>query len=415
MPAERLTWVCYVLPSLSSAISFEAGRRLTGREVTTKAPLPSRAEWHRRLTCGDGLGVTMRLHSLVGCGFSLVLFTSVVTSSASAETAQRLASELLRPHLTQVEAGRRLNFHCVGSGSPTVVFEQGGEGMVFNWAKVQPVVSAMTRTCFYDRGGFGWSDPPRYPVTAMSVTDDLSALLRAAGISDTIVLVGHSVGGFYATMYANRFPTQVVGLVLVDPGFTGQSLAPSISERAANRRGEAFLVRCAELARQGKLAPPTLAENNCFALPAEVTGAEERRYALNAVTRPHWYEAEHSQSVNYFTGDEHLSVSHQQERDAARHFGGLPLLVLSRDRMEGVPWRSAEENREEFGAWRAGHAALAARSSRGRLIVVPTSGHFIQKDRPEAVIDAVREVLTAVRANCPTTVEPRVRQGRRRP
>jgi pimeloyl-ACP methyl ester carboxylesterase len=321
-----------------------------------------------------------------------------MTMSGHAVRAQGLAAALLEPHRVDLGGGRRLNFHCVGTGSPTVVFEQGGEGMVFNWGKVQPAVSAMTRTCFYDRGGFGWSDPPRYPVTAMSVTDDLNALLRAAGISDKIVLVGHSVGGFYATMYANRFPSQVVGLVLVDPGFTGQDVAPSISERAANRRGEGHLVRCAELARQGRLAPTTLAEYNCFALPADATGAEVRRYALNAITRPHWYEAEHSQSVNYFTGDEHLSVSHQQERDAARHFGNLPLLVLSRDRMESVPWRSEDENRAGFEAWRAGHAALAARSSQGRLIVVPKSGHFIQKDRPEAVIDAVREVLAAVRA-----------------
>lgn len=314
----------------------------------------------------------------------------------------RIEPELLSPHLVRLADGRQLNFHCVGSGAPTVVFEQGGEGMIFNWARVQPAVSAMSRTCFYDRGGFGWSDPPLYPVTARSVTDDLRSLLRRAKVKGPIILVGHSIGGFYATMYADRFPSDVAGLVLVDPGFSGQSSGLT-GERGANdqanfRRGEGYLLRCAELAKTGKLTPTNLAKHRCYPLPADAVGAEERRYALHATTRPHWYQAEHSQSVNYFSGDDDLSVSHGQEREVARSFGDMPIVVLSRDRVEGDSWRAANENLAFRERWRAGHAALAARSSRGRFVVVPGSGHFIQKDRPEAVIDALREVLASARA-----------------
>lgn len=270
--------------------------------------------------------------------------------------------------------------------------------MIFNWAKVQPAISRMSRSCFYDRGGFGWSDPPRYPVTALSVTDDLHTLLHHAGIDGPIVLVGHSIGGFYATVYADRFPMQVVGLVLVDPGFIGQNVAPSVGDQANTRLGESYLLRCAELARTGKLTAANLSEKRCFPLPADASGAEERRYALHAITRPHWYQAEHSQSVNYFTGDEQLSVSQQQARDVARPLRDLPLIILSRERFAGAAWRTSEENRLAFDRWRSGQATVAARSSRGRFVVVPGSGHFIQKDKPEAVIDAVREVLAIVRA-----------------
>ncbi|WP_309604653.1 alpha/beta hydrolase [Phenylobacterium sp.] len=303
--------------------------------------------------------------------------------------------------MVRLDDGRRLNFHCVGSGSPIVVFEQGGEGMIFNWAKVSAAISAVTRVCFYDRGGFGWSDPPRYPVTALSTTDDLHALLRRKRIGGPIVLVGHSVGGFYATVYADRFPSQVAGLVLVDPGFTGQNLAPSLADQANTRLGEGYLLRCAELARLGKLTTANLSENRCFPLPDDASGADERRYALHAIIGPNWYVAEHSQSVNYFTADERLSVSQQQARDVARPLADLPLIVLSREHFDGAPWRSTDENQAAFARWRAGHVALAARSSRGRLVVVPGSGHFIQKDRPDAVIDAVREVLATVRADHP--------------
>src|SRR5580704_11431243 len=95
---------------------------------------------------------------------------------------QHLDPKLLTPHRVEVEPGRRLNIRCTGSGSPTIVFEQGGEGMIFNWARVLPAVAALTRACVYDRGGFGWSDPPHYPVTALTVTDDLHALLPRAGV-----------------------------------------------------------------------------------------------------------------------------------------------------------------------------------------------------------------------------------------
>jgi len=49
--------------------------------------------------------------------------------------------------------------------------------------------------------------------------------------------------------------------------------------------------------------------------------------------------------------------------------------------------------------WKAGHDKLAARSMRGQSIVVPNAGHFIQADQPQAVIEAIREVVTEVRAH----------------
>ena len=314
---------------------------------------------------------------------------------------QHLDSRLLSPHRVEVEPGRRLNIRCTGSGSPTIVFEQGGEGMIFNWARVLPAVAALTRVCVYDRGGFGWSDPPRYPVTARSVTDDLHALLMRAGVRSPIILVGHSIGGFYATMFADRFPDEVAGLVLVDPGFSGQDpdwpADARIRQQADMRRGEAGLLRCAELARTGRLTETNLAAKQCYAVPADATTPAERRYVLNAVLRPYWYLAEQSQSTNYASGDAALGVSQQQERDAARSFGDLPTLVLSDDRFATDAWRTPAETAIAAQHWREGHAALARRSSRGRMEVVQGAGHFIQRDRPEAVVAAIQEVLGAAR------------------
>jgi len=338
----------------------------------------------------------MNTRPLLALGLGMVLMGS---PAAGEPAPPDLHSTLLAPHLVEIEPGRRLNIRCVGAGSPTVVFEQGGEGMIFNWAKVLPAVAAVTRVCAYDRGGFGWSDPARYPVTALSATDDLHALLPRAGVNSPIILVGHSIGGFYATMYADRFPNDVAGLVLVDPGFSGQDpdwqADARVRQQADMRRGEAGLLRCAELARTGQLTETNLAANHCYAVPANATTPAERRYALNAVTRPYWYLAEQSQSTNYASGDAALSVSQQQEQDATRSFGDLPLIVLSDDRFATDAWRTPAETAIAAQKWREGHTALARRSSRGRMEVVQGAGHFIQRDRPEVVIAAIQEVLSA--------------------
>ena len=181
--------------------------------------------------------------------------TGAPARSATPDMAPR-GFDLERPIFLTLKDGRRIHFACFGAGSPTVIFESGGEGSILSWSKVAPATSGRTRACVYDRAGMGLSDPPRAPVTAFSVTDDLMAVLDRAGIHGPVVLVGHSIGGFYATVFADRFPRRTAGLVLVDPGFAGQidprppeSLAV---DREHIRAGEAHLLVCARMAREGK-------------------------------------------------------------------------------------------------------------------------------------------------------------------
>ncbi|RYE71439.1 MAG: hypothetical protein EOO81_05930 [Oxalobacteraceae bacterium] len=89
-------------------------------------------------------------------------------------------------------------------------------------------------------------------------------------------------------------------------------------------------------------------------------------------------------------------MSHAQERSLARSFGAMPLVVLTHTIGVAEQWQTPEENAVFEARWRDGHAALAARSSRGRLVIVPKAGHFIQKDQPDAVISSIKEVIEAV-------------------
>jgi pimeloyl-ACP methyl ester carboxylesterase len=111
----------------------------------------------------------------------------------------------------------RLHVHCLGDGSPVVVFDAALGGSSLSWTFIQPAVAAFTTACTYDRAGFGWSDAGPMPRTAGRIAAELHALLRAAEVPPPYVLVGHSFGGLSIRAYASSYPEDVAGLVFVDP------------------------------------------------------------------------------------------------------------------------------------------------------------------------------------------------------
>lgn len=303
--------------------------------------------------------------------------------------------------------GRHIHATCLGSGSPTVLFESGGEGSMLSWQKVQPAITAMTRTCFYDRAGMGYSDPPAKPITALNVTDDMRAVLARLGVKGPVVIVGHSIGGFYATVFADRFPGDVAGLVLVEPGFANQvDPRPPESlevDKAHIRSGEAHLLECAAQARAGKLAPTG---NDCISYPPPHSPAEAA-YLAHIVTHPYWYEAEYDQSRHFFVADQGPSADTLEERAVSRSFGDLPVIVLSASVSSTRPWNTPAEQAAQHEDWQAGHRALAERSTAGQWRLIANSDHFIQLSQPDAVIAAIREVELSVRREQPGQAQSR--------
>src|ERR1041384_6036419 len=113
--------------------------------------------------------------------------------------------------------GYRLHLNCTGKNGPTVVLIAGAGDFSFDWGLVQPNVSRFARVCSYDRAGLAWSDPGPTPRTMLQDAYELHELLRAAGVKAPYVLVGHSIGGLIARVYAAQYPHDVAGMVLVDP------------------------------------------------------------------------------------------------------------------------------------------------------------------------------------------------------
>jgi pimeloyl-ACP methyl ester carboxylesterase len=129
----------------------------------------------------------------------------------------------------------RLHMNCLGQGSPTVVLDAGWGYTSVEWsAWVQPEVAEHTCVCAYDRSGMGWSEPGPGSPNATQTADELHALLQEADEEGPYVLVGHSLAGLYSRVYAERYPEEIAGVVLVDSShpdqFEGSELVVTINK-----------------------------------------------------------------------------------------------------------------------------------------------------------------------------------------
>jgi pimeloyl-ACP methyl ester carboxylesterase len=248
--------------------------------------------------------------------------------------------------------GRVLHVNCMGQGTPTVIFEAGLGSGAITWQHVQRPLSEITRVCSYDRAGYGWSAGGPSPRTAARVTDDLHRLLEKAGVQGPLVLAGHSLGGLFARHYAALYPAEIAGIVLVDSTHEDQDKPPA-----------PLRVVLKVLTHSG--------------VPRLLVGFGDR--GLDAM-----YMSNRTLAA---IDDEFAAVeeSSNQTRDAHFSFGRKPLIVLT------------SGSNEEDPNWQRLQKELATRSSNGKRIVATGSGHYIQDDRPELVIAAVREVIAQTR------------------
>jgi protein-S-isoprenylcysteine O-methyltransferase Ste14 len=145
--------------------------------------------------------------------------------------------------------GRSLHLLCLGTGSPTVLFEASGWGNALSAQAVRERLAQQTTVCSYDRRGAGWSDGASGVTTAGGLADDLGVLQDRAGLAWPLVIVASSIGGATAEMFARRYPERVSGIVMVDAA--NSLTAPMLAARS----GTATLALCAAgaLARFGVL------------------------------------------------------------------------------------------------------------------------------------------------------------------
>src|SRR5579862_8797020 len=150
-----------------------------------------------------------------------VLFASLLTLASGATSAAPGDMLYAQPGKLVDANGSRLNLYCTGSGTPAVVFDSGWGDWAPIWALVQPKVAAWTRACSYDRAGAGFSDPGPMPRTSVRIADELHSVLHHARIRGPYILVGNAFGGDNVRTFAERYTSEVAGLVLVEADVGG--------------------------------------------------------------------------------------------------------------------------------------------------------------------------------------------------
>jgi pimeloyl-ACP methyl ester carboxylesterase len=304
--------------------------------------------------------------------------------------------------------GHQMHINCAGQGAPTVVMDAGLGGWLLDWSAVQPEIAKFTRVCSYDRAGFGWSEPGAAPGDAQHAVENLHSLLANSGEQGPFVLVGHSNGGLRAVLYAHAYPQEVAGVVLVDP-----------TPRARDEEQVAFL------------SPSEQGEYLAFiqALKLEPRGDETSFFELMQRLRPFgvprlltdmllqgsqypYLSAELQPAFRFGMNQRgrlatYIAETEQRQDNidrvrAVRSLGGLPLAVLASTKMTtfyhdplpaNLPPRLVELI--EKTAWEA-KVDMSRLSTNSTMTPVERSGHYIQFDRPDAVISTVQQMVESL-------------------
>jgi pimeloyl-ACP methyl ester carboxylesterase len=291
--------------------------------------------------------------------------------------------------LVTIGSGQRLNIYCTGIGSPTVVFDSGLGEKTANWGLIQPAVTKRTRACSYDRAGLGFSDPPNRSSTSANMVDDLHRLLHAARIPPPFILVGHSLGGMNIKLYAETYLSEVSGLVFVDPshedlGKGAWKIDPE-SEKTYAPYMEA-LHRCLEAKPEDFVAGSELVKN-CGPFQDSHYSATINTIEMERGRQHERMQARISEQENvWFT-------SADQVRAAYRPLGAIPIIVLTHEAFPRGPAETQEQRDAKNQLWLTLHEHIAAMSTRGNRITVEKSGHYIQFEQPQVVIDSIFKVL----------------------
>lgn len=276
--------------------------------------------------------------------------------------------------------GDLMHLYCQGTGSPTIVVEQGIGGYHDDWHDMNSELARLTRVCAYDRAGMGYSASLGRVVRSDEVAGRLHKLLSAADITDDLILLGWSVGGIHVRNYHKQFPDKVAGMILVDSSHEQQE-----SRMPGARPPQGFDPRrmFAYLGPFGAIRLSGYFERVTELAP----GSDEHKLRTKAVyNQSHWALAYYAE-VDAFAMDQSMNQSPPS-------LGDLPLTVLTRGKE--VTQGGILQEREK--AWQVLQQELAALSSQGTQIIAYNSGHSIHLDQPELVFNAAQEMLAKIRS-----------------
>jgi pimeloyl-ACP methyl ester carboxylesterase len=316
------------------------------------------------------------------------VLTFLMLVGAEKASAANVAAYLHAQRLVDVN-GRRVNLYCIGAGSPAVVLDNDGDDSTIAWRFVQPAIARVTRVCSYDSRGIGFSDLGRPPLDAATLAGDLHALLARAGVAPPYLLVAYGISGLSDRLYADRYPHEVAGMVMVDPTVPNQSalMAEALPALAPMLAQSNSYEKCAEAAERGDLRRHVAAFEECTYSPP---GSDLSRSTIAFIQRE-WEQPNAWRSLAW--SDRAEAVSSAEVLREQRGYGKMPLIVLTSDvSAEQLPFTPAQIG-SLTRAWKKMRDDVASLSSVGTNFVVSGATVNMAVDRPVDIVSAIREVL----------------------
>jgi len=271
--------------------------------------------------------------------------------------------------------GFKMHIDCLGEGGPTVILDSGLGDSFISWRKVQPQIAKFVRVCSYDRAGLGYSQPSSRPRTSKVIAEELHSLLHAAAITPPYVLVGHSMGGYDVRLYASLYSADVAGMVLVDASHPDQEnrLPAELKSMEGSWLREANFL---------KFSMP-------LGIPRLLGFCDDSAVARAA-------------ECNFQSASESVAEMKSFRESAAQTastgpFGDIPLIVLSHDPDKPSAELPPELAKPTNEAWEKMQEELTHLSTHGSQIVAKNSAHYVQVDRPDLVVDSIRNVVQQAR------------------
>jgi pimeloyl-ACP methyl ester carboxylesterase len=280
--------------------------------------------------------------------------------------------------------GHHLHLHCMGEGEPVVVMEAGMSGWSADWVLTQPEVAKTTRVCAYDRAGYGWSEEGPLPRDSRQAAAELHTLLSKASIEGKVILVGHSLGGLFAQYFAQTYPRQVAGIILVD------SVHPEQSLRMKEDVRKTYEENLKSLTLFTSLVAPTglfrLANQPETIIVAKLPDAHRPMAGAMGLQ---------AKAYRALAGE---MASFDKSQIQARNAGPLPavpMTVLSSAIVRDFPPGFSGEYMKSL--WDELQNDLANQQVDSLHVSAENSEHYIHLDQPDLVIDAIVVMVEQLR------------------
>lgn len=249
---------------------------------------------------------------------------------------------LPRKQKISVQKGK-LEYITAGNGGPPIILINGGGGPLEGWYKIMPKLAEFSSVVAYNRFGIGGSDKPSEPQQGIAIVESLKEMLNALQIRPPYLLVGHSLGGYYANLFARLYSEEVIGVVLLEASHPNDLLLNQ---------------------HQGKFIQTINKMLGMF---------------------------DSFSKTNKFKEVHHVNETVEQIQ-RANPFPNIPLYVVTGGKQPNKWFMPMEVHKQRMD----NQKNFLRLSTQATQIIAPNSGHFPQISEPEIVIKAVKDCFQSI-------------------